>query len=555
MAADEYKIDVKPEVLLMEQVLGPLADGELRVPRFQRPFVWRPEQILDLFDSIERGYPIGSLLFWETSEELASLDRIGDLPVPEPSPGRAVAYVLDGHQRLSTLYATLRRPADARRTTAQKDWMWWPFRVLGTGAEEGPSRYRHWKQAEPPPPYYLPLRSVLRTRDFLAFARDLEERATPNMDIDRLINEAELVAQRIRQYKIAVVRLVGGELSDAVEVFSRVNSTGQAMRPAQMVSALTYREKGQQTLADRLDGMVEQIADTGFGEVSSDAVFRAVLAVTGEDNVQEARWDVLAKRVQHKLQQAVDDTEEALERAVEFLRSENVGVPLARLIPYDAQLMLLTTFFHHCPEPDRHQMEELARWFWVTSWSGHFAGANSTQIKQAIQQMRRFAHGAESVTPDEERARPFPDRFDLRSARVRAFIIWELQEFPERLTADGEKVFPVDILARGATSAYRHVVIKAGLAAASSPANRLIMPTRPRISLRNTLLQLPEHLRGEVLASHGIPEAAWVKLAQGDDEGFITERRAALAERERNFMARYGLSADTTEGETDIDTE
>ncbi|RAY13684.1 hypothetical protein DPM19_18640 [Actinomadura craniellae] len=553
MAADEYEIDVKPEIMLMEQVLGPLADGELRVPRFQRPFVWRPEQILNLFDSIERGYPIGSLLFWETSDRLASLDHIGDLPVPEPRPARPVSYVLDGHQRLSTLYATLRRPADAKRSTEQSDWMWWPYRVLGD-VEDGPNRYRHWKQAEPPPANYLPLRAVLRTRDFLAYARDLAKRATPDMDVDRLTNEAEVVAQRIRSYKIAVVRLVDGSLSDAVEVFSRVNSTGQAMRPAEMVSALTYQTSGQPTLADRLDAMVEQIADTGFGEISSDAIFRAVLAVTGEDNVQEGRWDVLAKRVRTKLQEAADDTEEALAHAVIFLR-DTVGVPLARLIPYDAQLMLLTTFFHHCPSPNARQVDELKRWFWVTSWSGHFAGANTTQIKQSIQEMRRFARDSGTVTPEAVRARPFPSRFDMRSARVRAFIIWELQEFPDRLDGDGNKIRPVDILARGATSAYRHIIIKPGLPAASSPANRLIMPTAPRTSVRSTLLDLPgSAFREHVLTSHGIPDKAMRRLAAGDDERFIEIRQSVLAERERAFMSSFGLSTDSGVGEADIDT-
>ncbi|MBB6475780.1 GmrSD restriction endonuclease domain-containing protein [Sphaerisporangium rubeum] len=554
MTADSYDIDVKPEIQLMEQVLTPLAAGELRIPKFQRPFVWRPEQILDLFDSIERGYPIGSLLFWETSLSLASLDYIGDLPVPRPGEGRPVAYVLDGHQRLSALFGTLRRPATARRSTEQSDWMWWPYRVLGD-VDDGGSRYRHWKRAEAPPPHYLPMRSVLRTIDFLAFARELAAKATPDMDVDRLISEAELVSQRIKSYKLAVVRLVGGSLDVAVEVFSRVNSTGQPMRPAQMVSALTYRTSDQPSLSDRIDEMVELVADTGFGEISSDAVFRAVLAIAGEENVQEARWDVLARRVQNQLQDAVDATEVALVRAVLFIRDQ-IGVPLARLIPYDAQLMLLATFFHNCPVPDTKQIDRLTRWFWVTSWSGYFAGANTTQIRQALQEMKEFAGGRRSLSVAGERSRPFPDRFDLRSARVRAFIIWELQEFPERLTAEGARIPAVEVLARAANAAYRHVVTKRGAPAVSSPANRLIMPTAPRVSVRNTLLNLPDHLRDVVLASHGIPLQAWELLRVNDDEGFVEMRRTTLAARERAFMATLGLTAGVdVVGEADIDTE
>ena len=55
MSQPTSDISVKPEIELLEDLLSEVANGRLRVPRFQRPFVWRPEQMLDLFDSIERG--------------------------------------------------------------------------------------------------------------------------------------------------------------------------------------------------------------------------------------------------------------------------------------------------------------------------------------------------------------------------------------------------------------------------------------------------------------------------------------------------------------------
>jgi hypothetical protein len=552
MATDDYPIDVQPDIWFIEKVLERLESGTLRVPRFQRPFVWRPEQVLDLFDSIERGYPIGSLLFWETTEAHASLDRIGDLEVPRPPAGRPISYVIDGHQRLSSLFATLRRPGSARRSVEQRDWMWWPYRVLGLSDDKAP-RYRHWKSADQPPPNYLPIRSVLRTIDFLAYARELAERATPDMDVATLTSEAELVASRIKTYKLAVVKLERGTLNDIVEVFSRVNSTGQSMRPAEMVSALTYPSSGPDTLADKIDEMIEAVAETGFGEISADAVFRAVLAIAGEKNVQETRWDVLAHRVQDKLGTAVIDTDKTLSQVVEFLR-ETIGIPLARLIPYDAQLMLLMTFFHECPSPTIIQLERLTKWFWATSWTGYFAGANTTDIRNALREIREFAAGGPlKITAD--RARPFPDRFDLRSARLRAFIIWEMNEFPNRLTSAGTAIKAVDVFSRAATSAYRHVVTTPARPTTSSPANRLIMPTPPRVSVKSALLNLPDDLRDQVLLSHGIPVDALERLKAGDDEGFIEIRRTFLAEHERRFMRELGLGTSTDlVGETDIDT-
>jgi Uncharacterized conserved protein len=81
--AEEFTI--KPEVLLLEQLLEEVRSGRLRIPRFQRPYVWQPHQMLDLFDSIERGYPIGSILIWETSLRLPTLDQVAGIDVP-PAP-------------------------------------------------------------------------------------------------------------------------------------------------------------------------------------------------------------------------------------------------------------------------------------------------------------------------------------------------------------------------------------------------------------------------------------------------------------------------------------
>ena len=51
----------------LREVVG----GDLVLPAIQREFVWRPEQVVRLFDSVMRGYPIGSFLSWKVSPETA----------------------------------------------------------------------------------------------------------------------------------------------------------------------------------------------------------------------------------------------------------------------------------------------------------------------------------------------------------------------------------------------------------------------------------------------------------------------------------------------------
>lgn len=88
------------------------------LPAIQRPYVWEPEQILALFDSLLKGYTISTFLFWEVqSERRGDGDiyrffekfRKGDThnELLEPD-GRDVTLVLDGQQRLTSLLIGLR---------------------------------------------------------------------------------------------------------------------------------------------------------------------------------------------------------------------------------------------------------------------------------------------------------------------------------------------------------------------------------------------------------------------------------------------------------------
>ena len=50
----------------IEDILTDIDRGEVKIPKFQRPFVWRIEQALNLLDSLASGYPVGSVLLWRT---------------------------------------------------------------------------------------------------------------------------------------------------------------------------------------------------------------------------------------------------------------------------------------------------------------------------------------------------------------------------------------------------------------------------------------------------------------------------------------------------------
>ena len=88
-----------------QYLFGGVDEGQIKIPQFQRDFIWSTEQTAKLIDSIIKGFPIGTFIFWKTREELRYVKNIGNVALPDPPKGDMVLYVLDGQQRISSLYA------------------------------------------------------------------------------------------------------------------------------------------------------------------------------------------------------------------------------------------------------------------------------------------------------------------------------------------------------------------------------------------------------------------------------------------------------------------
>src|SRR5690554_2870673 len=89
-------------------LISEIKTGQVKIPQFQRKFVWDINSSAKLLDSIIKGYPIGTFIYWRTDERLRSIRNLGNIDLPEPRKGEFVNYVLDGQQRLTSLFAALK---------------------------------------------------------------------------------------------------------------------------------------------------------------------------------------------------------------------------------------------------------------------------------------------------------------------------------------------------------------------------------------------------------------------------------------------------------------
>nr|MDQ3577443.1 DUF262 domain-containing protein [Actinomycetota bacterium] len=96
-------LDTKPNAVTfdLEELVELAWAGQIRIPHFQRPFRWGLEDIRRLFDSILKGYPVGSVLLWVRSAPEQKV-KLGNLHIDARKADRAL-WVVDGQQRITSL--------------------------------------------------------------------------------------------------------------------------------------------------------------------------------------------------------------------------------------------------------------------------------------------------------------------------------------------------------------------------------------------------------------------------------------------------------------------
>lgn len=544
--------EITPQVVHLIDLLKRAKEGRLRVPRFQREFVWRRQDIVDLFDSIARQYPIGTLFLWGSQPVPKSRARIGPLVLPDYL--GETWLVLDGQQRLTTLVGVLL--ADEQEWSIEDDddpdrWR------LCFDAES--NSFNHVRNGDTIPLSYVPAPALLDTVKLFSQVEKMLRSAgngagqVSREDVFRWVGRAQEIARAIQTYRIPLVEIKTNNLSIAVESFSRLNKKGRSIGQDEMFSALTYIDSGQNSfhLAAEIDRLQENMVREGFGKVDRNILLRSVLTAANLD-IYRTDWTRLGDQVRQDLKSqlpdAVNEAEQGLQLALDFLKS--VGVLNARMLPYSMQLVALSAFFGRCNCATDAQLAFLKRWFWSSSFAGWFGSGNAALMRRSVDELRDVV-SAESAPVSlkamdvEQPALPIPLRFDMRSARVRVLMCVLLARGP--LKPDGSSLSIVEaaelVFSRGPISMSTVCATVQSSDLRRSPANR-VLDVAPDImgQAKNWILNLDPLVRDKVLSSHGIDPDSFELLKLGLNDDFLQSRLDYLCEIEKEFMLQVGVS-------------
>jgi hypothetical protein len=378
--AEREKID--PGKYFFATLMNDIENGRVRLPPFQREFVWSPPKVIALLDSMYKGFPIGSFFYWKADRNFVTLFRdIESLQIPKPAPDQELFFILDGQQRLTSLWATFKGTRidgdDYSRICLYLD----KAVEYESSDPEARRSIEVFKEEEPDNLKFVSLRDILsdKTRTYDDIRDKLPYAKKEILSIAR---------DRFRTYAFSVVRVFDLALEDAVEVFQRINQGGKRLTRFELVAANSWSESFDLARSVKeFNGRVKERTD--FGKVEPITFVQAMSLIEFGQCNTEHELRLSSKTVQQlwpRVSKAIGDT-------IDWMR-DNYGVIQGDMIPYDGMLAVLAFYFaEHGPNVPPEHKTCIDRWFWRSTFSERYGRSANTQMANDVKALKELIDG------------------------------------------------------------------------------------------------------------------------------------------------------------------
>lgn len=368
----------KPDSKKYTDLISEIQKGQIKIPKFQRDFVWSIDKTAKLLDSILKGYPIGTFILWETNERLNDIKNIGNLVLPPIPDDIKVQYVLDGQQRITSLYAAF-LGASIQKEGEKKITNYGSIFVDLEGDIE--NNDEQIIVSEQPETKNISLKDLLNSK-----YSDLREKYS-NEDIDKIQEYKETFTS----YDFSTVVLRKEDIDSAIEVFTRINTGGQNLTLFEIMSAKTYDEEQQFDMQDRYQKLLKQLEVSKYETISSTVILNVLGLILSKN--KECKRKVVLQLDKQSIIDIWDDVISSLKESIDYFRSV-YRIPVSTLLPYDALLVPFSYFFYYQKEkPKGEQIKYLEEFFWRISLSYRYSSSTESKLAQDIKRIDQILNG------------------------------------------------------------------------------------------------------------------------------------------------------------------
>lgn len=433
--------EIIPSSVKIDKLINRIEEGDIKIPAFQRAFVWDQEQIINLLDSIYKDYPIGSILLWNSIERLKTSRNIGGFSIPDRDPQYPLNYVLDGQQRLTVIYAVFCKDRHEAPHDSQYD--------------IDPSIFD----------IYFDLDDGI----FLAKDELITENATLKMsslfDINKFYGEqdkldderkksARELQSKFQNYEVPIVTTNKRTKEEVGTIFERINNTGTNLTTLDLMIAWTWSEDFH--LREEIDDILEALDKKGFGDTPEKIILQCL---SGISNKTTRTKDILSLNPDG-VRNSIDKLKESLEKVVDYLSTE-LNVISRDFLPHSHQIVPLTFFFSSVNTLSQEQSKVLKQWFWKTSFSKRYSGSTDKKMNDDISFFEKVIDNNDysninkySYTIDENIL--INQKFSKSSPFTRSFLLLLAQKEPLNLV-NGNKIDLGTALSKYNLKEYHHI--------------------------------------------------------------------------------------------------
>jgi hypothetical protein len=370
----------KPDSKKYTDLISEIQKGQIKVPKFQRNFVWSLDKTAKLLDSILKGYPIGTFILWETHERLNDIKNIGNLPLPPVPDDIKIQYVLDGQQRITSLYAGF-LGAEIQKEGEKKITNYGNIYVnLNGDIDNNESQII---VSEEPEETYITLNKVLNFTDNLL---EIQKNYS-----DEHFKKILQYSQTFSTYDFSTIVLRKEDIDSAIEVFTRINTGGQTLTLFEIMSAKTYDEEQNFDMEEKFQKLLKELTVSKYDTISSSVILNILGLILSKN--KECKRKVILQLDKQKIIDIWDDVISALKESIDYFRSV-YRIPVSTILPYDSLLVPFAYFFYFQKEkPKGEQIKFLEEFFWRMSLSFRYSSSTESKLSQDIKRINKILQG------------------------------------------------------------------------------------------------------------------------------------------------------------------
>ena len=348
------------------------------MPEFQRPFVWEPEKVMSLLESLYLDYPVGTFLIWDSSTYVESKSVRGQ------NPGN---WIVDGQQRTSALALAF----------GDKPY-WWPDNAdwndrlhkydvgvkIGTGEQER-LEFGLFTKDKRTDPSWVSVRTILsrhRIEDLSdltqKICKDIFPETADIISIFSKVNAKIASIWAIRDRQIPIIT-INHEAEDVAEIFARLNGQGTQLKEADIILAIAAVNNAG-WVREKYLPFQEDLMERGW-DFEAGIFIRTMTGIgEGRARLKEVQKSFWSPPNFIGVWQKVHDTVSAV-----CLRLAQYGIAGTDLISSKNSLIPLFVAHNRWQNDPDYKFSQLFRWFLMANKDGRYAGASTTYLDEDIQ--------------------------------------------------------------------------------------------------------------------------------------------------------------------------